>query len=135
MKKILLFVAVLAVGLTSCSDDDDKKGIIGKWTFDQTGLMINDQEEYEAYQHSPGCPKDYIEFDTDDIARNVQYETEEIQCFPNEDLFTWSKDGDTLTLTSGGVTSTFEIITLSNSTLKLKYVSQGTAYYSIFKRQ
>ncbi len=132
MKKILfLFVSVLAVSLVSCNKDDDgdSASIEGSWEFSQVGGVISGQEVLVAYSNECASQKDYVEFASDGAFRGYFYYDD---CSLDNEIGTWSKDGDNLTITSEGVV-TLEIKELTSSSLKLysTYTEQGTTYTEV----
>ena len=123
MKKlVILFLSVLSSGLllTSCSDDDgDEASINGKWEFYQTGFAFGGQEELELYEHAAGCEKDYLEFLGGGVLNDVSYFNNGESCEEFSDQGTWSKSGNTLTVTYDGESFTATIVTLDSTTLKI----------------
>ena len=122
MKKLLiLFLSVVTSGLllTSCSDDDESASINGKWEFYQTGFSFGGQEELELYEHSEGCNKDYLEFLGGGVLNDVSYFNNGETCEEFSDQGSWSKNGNTLTVTYDGESFTATIVTLDSTTLKI----------------
>lgn len=122
MKKLLiLFLSVATSGLllTSCSDDDESASINGKWEFYQTGFSFGGQEELEFYEHSEGCNKDYLEFLGGGVLNDVSYFNNGESCEEFSDQGSWSKNGNTLTVTYDGETYVATIVTLDSTTLKI----------------
>ena len=117
MKKLsVLFVAVLALGMSfvSCDKDDDNAGIEGKWYFSKIATTVGTVVTPEIdFDHSCNTKKDFIEFKTGGVAIGGYYDSE---CVLDQNTLTWSKSGNTLVIDNENV----EILTLTNSTLKLK---------------
>jgi len=127
MKKIsVLFISALAsaFAFSSCCDDEDSQvspSIKGKWNFDKISLTINGvtSPELDYDDNEPGCPKDYIEFAPAAVFNEGDYSGSE--CLLDMTTGTWYKNGNTVTITSEGVTLLFEVISLTSTTLKVKY--------------
>ena len=137
MKKILfLFVSTLALGLTSCSKDDDSDStpasIEGKWDYFQEGVLVGNQELLEAYSHDCTTKKDYTEFVAGGVLKDVYYYD---NCAEEIDLGTWSRNGNTLTVNLGGETANAEILVLDSQTLKVKSTFEGVTYIQVVKRR
>jgi hypothetical protein len=142
MKKIIfLFVAVVATSFTfvSCSSDDDggtnNSDLLGKWEYFQEGEVINGVEVLENYAHTVGCSKDYTEFLANGTAKDYSY-------FNNspgaceETVFTsnWTRSGNNIALSIGGISSTAEIITLNATTLKVRYTDEDGTFVDVFTK-
>jgi len=130
MKKlVILFLSVVTSGflLTSCSSDDESTSINGKWEFYQLGVSFGGQEELDLYEHSEGCNKDYLEFLGGGVLKDVSYFNDGEGCEEFLDQGSWSKNGNTLTVTFEGETFNASIVTLDNSTLKLS-ISEGIGF-------
>ncbi|HZW77751.1 MAG TPA: lipocalin family protein [Flavobacteriaceae bacterium] len=137
MKRVLfLFMVVSASALTfsSCSKDDDggADGIVGKWAFDRVGGIMNGEEITQPYTHDCPSKKDYLEFLGNGVIKSVDYDSD---CEMYSDEGRWERNGDKLTVTGfDSTTSTFDIVTLDKSTLKLKFNESGISGLFIFKR-
>ena len=131
MKKIVLFAAIMALSISSCSknDDDQQAELIGKWEFSQLGTIVMGQEFLSPYQHQANCGKDFIQFDQT-IAIGHFYD--EITCVDDTDVNSYVRNGNIISIMVDGTVETAEIITLNASTLKLKYaeIANGEAQYS-----
>ena len=131
MKKIVLFAALLAVGFTSCSKDDDNakavSELIGKWEFSQEGTIFMGNELLEPYEHMEGCAKDYLEFSATTVADHSFYGA---TCSEEIAIEAYTRVGNTITILDDGETHTVEILQLNNTTLKLKVTDtfDGTTY-------
>lgn len=141
MKKLVLFVSVLALGLTSCSKDDDGGGtsasLEGKWEFSKEGVAANGQEALTDYDHTEGCPKDYLQIGATTVVDHSFFKDGE-DCVDETSSTTYSRSGNTLTITEGGQTYTSEIMVLDGSTLKIKdsetVGGQTFDYITVFTR-
>lgn len=121
MKKLIGLGLALAL-FASCSDDDSSSvnldNLEGKWYPVSTKVA---GETFE-YEHMP-CAKDYIEF----VAGGV-YRTYEVwDCDGNtvsdsdQEVGTYSTDGNKLTVTIDGDASTVTVKKLTGSTLNVSY--------------
>lgn len=130
MKKLsILFVSVLTLGLavTSCSSDDDNNGSIeGKWAPVKMGSVVNGQEILVNIPNEGKCDSDIIEFTSDAKFTDITYEFNNNKCESSTDKGTWSLKDKTLTTIYNGDTESnaFEVLELTKSTLKLKYVEK-----------
>ena len=132
MKKLaLLFVAVLAVGVTSCSKDDDAAGasLEGKWEYAKEGGIIQGQEVLTAYQHAAGCTKDFALITATTIVDTDYYGAD---CLEETYTAAYTRNGNTITITEGGEIFTGTILQLDNTTLKIKgqEMTEGGITYS-----
>lgn len=142
MKKlVIVFMSVLTSGLllTSCSDDDgDSASIEGKWEFYEEGTSFGGQEELFLYEHTEGCEKDFIEVLSEGVYQDVFYYNDGEACSEDISTSTWSRSGNTITVTTGGASETYTILTLNSSTLKIALTSEfGGVTFSditVFKR-
>ena len=120
MKKLLLFASVLTLGFSSCSKDDAKvseASLVGKWEFAQEGLIVDGQEFLQPYVHEVDCNKDYLLFAASTVAEYNYFGSE---C--EEDIYVdpYTRIGNTLNIMMDGELVVVEIVTLSDTTLKLK---------------
>ena len=132
MKKLaLLFVAVLAVGVTSCSKDDDAAGasLEGKWEYSKEGGIIQGQEVLTPWQHAAGCTKDFTLITATTI---VNSEFSGSDCSEYNDTETYTRNGNTITVNRDGDIFTGTILQLDNTTLKIKgeEMTEGGITYS-----
>lgn len=135
MKKILLlFVSTLVLSLTSCDKDDDgdSSSIEGKWSYFQEGTEVNGQEVLVNYVNDCSTKSDYVEILAGGVFKDVYYYDD---CTEEVDTGSWSKDGSNITVSFNGFSSTGQILTLDNSTLKVKSTVEGEIYIQVFKRQ
>jgi hypothetical protein len=126
MKKlVVLFISVfsLSLGVVSCSDDDNGGGsIVGKWEYSKEGVSANGQEILLDYEHNAiECGKDYVEFLENDTYRDVYYYQGITGCETGTQNATYTKSGKNITITIGSETIEGTIVSLSGSTLKVKY--------------
>lgn len=142
MKKIvvtsILFLMVL-VGAASCDKDEDSEtantgaALEGKWQFSQDGDLINNKEVLTDYVHLAGCSKDYVEFVKNGVYKTYFYDNP--NCTLETYTATWIKNNNTFVLKSPNEPDeTFEILQLTSTTLKIKYVDVGYTYITVFTR-
>jgi len=133
MKKvIILFVSALALGMafTSCNNDDDSPAptpasVEGKWNFSKISETVNGvTSPEEDYGHEPGCNKDYIELKAGGVFNEANYSGS--NCALDLSTGTWSKSGNIITITLGGVGVSGEVVSVSSSVLKVKFSEIGT---------
>jgi hypothetical protein len=131
MKKVsFLFVLVLAFAMTfvsSCSNDDNDSPnpvtatVEGKWNFSKMSTVLNGvpsaEEDYD--DNEPGCPKDFIELKSGGVYNDGDYYNSECQL--ETSTGTWSKSGSIITITGDGISIPLEVVSVSNTVLKVKY--------------
>lgn len=125
MKKIgILFISLLALAFSSCSDDDESSvsmTIEGKWNFSKMSVTVNDvtSPELDYDGNEPGCSKDYIEFAPGGVFNDGDYSGSE--CLLYTTTGTWYKNGNAVTITSEGISIPLEVMSLTSTILKVKY--------------
>lgn len=131
MKRVSILVAsafVLGLTFTSCSSDDDSSGgsIIGKWNFSTEKVSFGGQTITEgAYSdNQEGCNKDYYEFAEATLVEGDYYGSE---CTLDTYTMTYTRSGNTLTITDDGDVSTMEVISVNSNTLVLRSVEATEA--------
>lgn len=133
MRKVsILFVSALALSMafTSCSNDDDSPpsappSVEGKWNFSKISETVNGVTSPEVdYDHEPGCIKDYIELKAGGVFNEASYSGS--NCALDLSTGTWSKSGNIITITLGGVVASGEVVSVSSSVLKVKFSETGT---------
>ena len=141
MKKVLfLCLGLLAIGLTTtgCSNDDENASIEGKWFFSQTGLSVGGQEALDPYVHTEGCEKDYWEFNTGGVLKEVSFNKDGSTCESDIVLGTYTKSDNNLLVSLNGQSNVYTIMTLNSSTLKIKVTlidnGQPIDYVYVFRR-
>ena len=129
MKTILikLFLTLLVLFFTvSCSKDDDGEGnnvsssqLTGKWIHTYSGELNGEGEEVlEEYYNQPNCEeKDYLLFRSEGTGEGVTH----YSCNPQIDEFDWTLSNSVLTLSDGWMTHEYEVLTLTNTTLKIYF--------------
>lgn len=139
MKKLVLFAAILALGVTSCSKDDDNNQqaeLAGKWEYTHEGSVVMGQEFLVPYTHEDGCTKDYMVLTASTV---VDHTFSGSTCA--EDIYTdtYTRNGNTLTLMIDGEAQVAEIVVLDNTTLKIKATEviegQTVGYVTVYTRK
>jgi hypothetical protein len=119
MKKFnLLALAILSSFAISCSSDDGPStsgDLIGKWYFKEYKV----EGQTIPYDDHEDCGKDYIQFNANGTGANVDV----WDCVEDIALFTYTRSGNNLTVTSDGESDTVGITELSATTLKIKTIS------------
>ena len=140
MKKIIsnLFLALCAsIILVACSKDSSSSSssdIEGKWEYYQEGTVIGGQEVLDLHQHESGCTKDYIEILSGGVYKDYSYDSLVDPCVETIETGSWTKSGNTLTVTTSGNSDSAEILTLNATTLKIKVVFNTDIVVVVFKR-
>ncbi len=126
----ILFVLALSIGMfaTSCSNDDnDGETIVpiqGKYNLRQTGTIIDGKEVLiDAPQNQAGCPGDYLDLRVSNAAVMGDYNGSD--CALTETTGTYVRSHNDLTITVGNVSSTSDIMNLTNKELKIKDKTTG----------
>ncbi|MCW4468173.1 lipocalin family protein [Flavobacterium sp. MFBS3-15] len=131
MKKILVF-AMMALCLAGCSDDDNNDPAVNldhlqkRWYYVSTKLG-NQTQNYPG--HMP-CGKDYIEFQANNVVRNVDYF--DCQQDPAVDTGTYSATEETLTYTIDGMPESFTMKKLTSSRLETQATLNGATITYIY---
>lgn len=135
-KQILMLVVFTTFSLVSCNNDDDggNASIEGKWELSKEGPVVSGQEELEDFVPDAGCSKDYDEIKAGGIGTSYYFEDNGSGCETYSNEFTWSREGNTVTITFGSDSYSAEILQLTSSTLKLKTEEQGQVYITVYKR-
>ncbi|MFD2940685.1 lipocalin-like domain-containing protein [Flavobacterium notoginsengisoli] len=134
----LLLVSALSLGLfaASCSSDDNEGETIiplqGKYNLRQTGTIGPDGKEVlvDATANQSGCSVDYLELKLSNAAVYGDYNGS--NCALVETTGTYVRSHNDLTLTIGGVTTTSDIMNLTNKELKIK--DKTTGVITVFSR-
>jgi hypothetical protein len=123
MKKKMMFLAmILCLSIvSSCSkDDDNKTSLEGKWEYQLVGTLIGNNEILEDYEHTPDCSKDYMELLSNGVLKNFSYEMNGFACQEMIEVGTWNRAQSNISLTSEDEITNAEILTLTNTILKIK---------------
>ncbi|MFH6999774.1 lipocalin family protein [Flavobacterium sp. FlaQc-57] len=128
--KRILFGLLLSIGLfaSSCSSDDNEGETIipiqGKYNLSQTGSIVGDKEVlFDAPQNAAGCNRDYLDLRLSNAAVIGDYDGS--NCALTETTGTYARSHNDLTISVGNVSSTSDIMNLTNKELKLKDKTTG----------
>jgi hypothetical protein len=129
--KSILIALVLSIGLfaVSCTSNENDGNtiapIVGKWGIVKVGTNINGVETLsDPPQNTSGCDHDFINLKIDNTMASGDYSSLVSPCALSTISGTYSKSGSTLTTVINGATTTYDIVNLTLSELKLK---NGTA--------
>jgi hypothetical protein len=135
-KQLVLLFLLASVALVSCNKDDDEAAAIeGSWEFTQES---NDAGVLEAYEHTAGCNKDYVQILAGGTFKSFIYETYgSVVCEESIYTATWVRNGNNFTVTNSGESSTLEILELTGTTLKIKEIDSvdGSVYITVLTRK
>ncbi|OOG63009.1 lipocalin family protein [Flavobacterium sp. A45] len=131
-RKSIIFALALSIGLfaTSCNSTDENEGatiapIEGKWGIVKVGFDNNGVETLaDPPQNQSGCDHDYINLKIDNTMTSGDYNSAVSPCALTTVSGTYTRSGGKLTIVTSGVTTTYDIVNLTVSELKLK---QGNA--------
>lgn len=125
MKKIGILVAsalVMGMSFTSCSSDDDSNNnsIVAKWNFTTVKYTVNGTVVYNGpYEdNEEACAPDNIEIFENGTALETDYFNS--NCDFDTYSSTYTRNGNTLTVTDDGDVITTEIIEVTASKLVLR---------------
>ena len=129
--KSILIALVLSIGLfaMSCTSNENDGNtiapIVGKWGIVKVGTNINGVETLaDPPQNTSGCDHDFINLKIDNTMASGDYSSLVSPCALSTMSGTYSKSGSQLTIVVNGVSTTYDIVNLTLSELKLK---NGTA--------
>jgi hypothetical protein len=130
--KSILFALALSIGLftTSCNSNDENEGdtiapIEGKWSIVKVGTNINGVETLtDPPQNVSGCDHDFMDLKINNTLVSGDYNSTISPCALTTISGTYSKGDSKLTTVINGVTTTYDIVNLTLTDLKLK---QGNA--------
>ena len=131
-----IFGLILSIGLfaTSCSSDDENEGgtiipITGKWGIVKVGTNVGGVETLvDPPQNVEGCNHDFLNFNVDNSVEEGDYDGSD--CVLTTVTGTYSRPDNQLTTVIDGVTTTYDIVNLTVTDLKLR---NGNAI-SVYKR-
>ena len=128
----ILFALALSIGLfaTSCNSNDENEGdtitpITGKWSIVKVGTNVNGIETLvDPPQNTSGCDHDYLNLKIDNTLTSGDYDSAVSPCALTTVSGTYSRPDSKLTTVINGVTTTYDIVNLTLTDLKLR---QGNA--------
>jgi hypothetical protein len=126
--KNILFVLVLSIGLfaTSCNSNDENEGdtiapIEGKWSIVKVGTNVNGVETLtDPPQNVSGCDHDFIDLKINNTLISGDYDSTVSPCALTTVSGTYSKGDSKVTTVINGVTTTYDIVNLTLTDLKLR---------------
>jgi hypothetical protein len=124
----ILFALVLSIGLfaTSCNSNDENEGdtiapIEGKWSIVKVGTNVNGVETLsDPPQNTAGCDHDFIDLKINNVLISGDYDSAVTPCALTSVTGTYSKGDSKVTLVVNGVSTTYDIVNLTLTDLKLK---------------
>lgn len=134
MKKLnVLFLSLFALAtITSCSNDDDDSSasIEGKWQISKEGETLTTLEDAENYG---SCGLHIVEFSQGGTFKQTGFDYDGSECNPYTDQGTWTiKDNSLTTKDSDNDIIVFEILELTDSTLKVKSTDSQGAWIEVY---
>jgi hypothetical protein len=126
--KNVLFVLALSIGLfaTSCNSNDENEGdtiapIEGKWSIVKVGTNTNGVETLvDPPQNVAGCDHDFMDLKINNSLISGDYDSTVSPCALTTVSGTYSRPDSKLTTVINGVTTTYDIVNLTLTDLKLK---------------
>ena len=126
--KSIIVALALSIGLftTSCNSSDENEGdtlapIEGKWDIVKVGTSINGVETLsDPPQNTPGCNHDYIDLKINNTLVSGDYSSTVSPCALTTQSGTYSRGDSKVTLVVNGTSTTYDIVNLTLSELKLK---------------
>ncbi len=140
MKKLsilTLSLVALSMSFVSCSKDDNNGSttsgnLVGKWEYSKEGAVQNGQEYLVAYMgNETGCSKDYIDVTATSVA-DVDYDSTDNPCEMFTDTYSYTRTGNTITMTVSGMEVISTIVTLTSTELKIK---DADGYLTVYTRK
>jgi hypothetical protein len=124
----IIFVLALSIGLfaASCNSNDENKGdtiapIEGKWSIVKVGTNVNGVETLaDPPQNVSGCDHDFINLKVNNELISGDYDSAVSPCTLTTVSGTYSKGDSKVTTVINGATTTYDIVNLTLTELKLK---------------
>ena len=134
--KSIIVALLLSIGLftTSCNSSDENEGdtlapIEGKWSIVKVGTNISGVETLsDPPQNVEGCNHDYIDLKINNDLVAGDYDSTISPCALTTVSGTYSKGDSKLTTVINGVTTTYDIVNLTLTELKLKNGNAVSVY-------
>lgn len=134
--KSILFALALSIGLLaiSCNSNNENEGdtlapIVGKWGIVKVGTNVNGVETLsDPPQNVSGCDHDFINLKIDNTMTSGDYSSAVSPCALSTMSGTYSKADSKLTTVINGVSTTYDIVNLTISELKLRNGNAITVY-------
>jgi hypothetical protein len=124
----ILFALALSIGLfaTSCNSNDENEGdtlapLEGKWSIVKVGTNVNGVETLaDPPENTAGCNHDFIDLKINNVLISGDYDSSVSPCALTTVSGTYSKGDSKVTLVVNGVSTTYDIVNLTLTDLKLK---------------
>ncbi|WP_264565939.1 lipocalin family protein [Flavobacterium sp. N3904] len=134
--KSILFAFVLSIGLfaASCNSNDENEGdtlapLEGKWSIVKVGTNTNGVETLvDPPQNTAGCDHDFIDLKINNSLVSGDYDSTVSPCALTTMSGTYSKGDSKVTIVLNGVTTTYDIVNLTLTDLKLKNGNEIKVY-------
>ena len=134
--KSILFALALSIGLfaTSCNSNDENEGdtiapLVGKWSIVKVGTNINGVETLaDPPQNTSGCDHNFINLKIDNTMASGDYSSIVSPCALTTTSGTYSKGDSKVTIVLNGITTTYDIVNLTLSELKLRQGNNISVY-------
>ena len=135
--KSIIFALALSIGLfaASCNSNDENEGdtiapIEGKWNIVKVGTTTNTGVETlgDPPQNVSGCNHDYIDLKINNTLVSGDYDSTVSECQLTTVSGTYSKGDSKVTFVLNGVTTTYDIVNLTLTELKLRNGNAITVY-------
>lgn len=134
MKKVIYFVSILFLTLSSCSSGDNESTttdaqLVGKWEVFQVksfpaGTVITGNEPLMPFNFACPTLKDYVQFGSEGTAKVATYNS---SCSEQANIGTYTKTDFLINFFHNGeYDGSWEIISLTNTTLKVKEPNPST---------
>lgn len=134
MKKVIYLVSILFLTLSSCSSSDGdgqstNTQLVGKWEVFQVksfpaGTVITGNEPLMPFNFACSTLKDYVLFGSEGTVKVVTYDN---SCNEDANIGTYTKTDFLINFYNNGVfDGSWEIISLNNTTLKVKQNNPST---------
>lgn len=136
--KKLLILHLLVFSFYACSNNDSSSetntaALEGKWQYTKTGTISNNQEILTNYQHTSGCTKDYIEILAGGILKSHEFNNP--NCQEIISTGSWTRSNNSITISYPNQPNVNgEILELTTTTLKTKFISMGIIDVEVFTR-
>lgn len=127
-RRSILFALILSIGLfaMSCNSTDENEGdtlapIEGKWSIVKVGTNIDGLETLaDPPQNVSGCNHDFIDLKINNTLVSGDYDSTISPCALTTVSGTYSRGDSKVTLVINGVSTTYDIVNLTLTELKLR---------------
>jgi hypothetical protein len=138
LKKLFLILPIIFASFYSCSKNDPTTetpviSLEGKWEYLKIGQITNNQEILTNYQHATGCTRSYIQILPGGILKSYRFSNP--NCLETISTGTWTKNNNAITVSyPNQPTLNGEIMELTNTTLKTKFINSGITEVEVLIR-